>query len=129
VTRVLGSFSVWVACLVAVAATALVLAPSTPKDVQRIAHLESIVRCPACEDLSVAQSNAPSSLAVRHEIVRRVREGQSDTRILTSLEARYGTAVLLAPRAGGLGYLLWAVPVGVFVVGAALYGRLVRRRR
>ena len=62
------------------------LAPATDGAQARIAHLETLVKCPACEDLSVAQSNATSAIAVRHEIARRVRAGESDNQILTSLE-------------------------------------------
>jgi len=44
---------------------ALLEAPSTASAQGRIAHLETLVKCPACDDLSVAQSNATSSIAVR----------------------------------------------------------------
>jgi cytochrome c-type biogenesis protein CcmH len=86
------------------------------------------VKCPACEDLSVAQSNATSSIAVRNDIARRVHEGQSDNTILTSLEATYGTSILLSPSTSGLGLLLWLVPLAAVGVFAVAVVRVARRR-
>jgi cytochrome c-type biogenesis protein CcmH len=125
---VLGSFRLWVVALIAVAALVAIMTPHSSAATARIAHLESLVRCPSCEDLSVAQSNATTAIAVRHEIVRRVSRGDSDTAILTSLEATYGTSVLLSPPTSGLGVLLWAGPAAILLVAGALATRLVRRR-
>jgi cytochrome c-type biogenesis protein CcmH len=122
--RSLRSFRVWCLALVAVVALVLVAAPSTGTVQGRIAHLETLVKCPACEDVSVAQSNATSAIAVRNEIVQRVRAGDSDSQILTSLESRYGTSILLSPPTSGIGALLWLALLALVVVGV----RLARRR-
>jgi cytochrome c-type biogenesis protein CcmH len=114
--------------LVAVVAIVLTTAPSTATAQSRIAHLETLVKCPACEDISVAQSNATSAIAVRNEIAQRVRSGDSDSQILTSLESRYGTSILLSPPTSGIGALLWLVPVAALLVLAVAGVRLARRR-
>ena len=59
------------------------------------------MRCPACEDISVAVSDATSAIAVRHEITRDVHRGDSDNTILTSLEDTYGASILLSPPTTG----------------------------
>jgi cytochrome c-type biogenesis protein CcmH/NrfF len=127
--KVLKSFRVWCVALVVVAAVAVVLNPHPSSQTARIAHLETLVRCPACHDLSVAESNQTSALAVRNEITQKVKAGVSDSAILTSLEATYGTSILLSPPTSGLGVLLWVVPVGglALLVGSSI--RLARRRR
>ena len=124
----LKSFWLWSLAFLCVLAVALLEAPSTASAQGRIAHLESLVKCPACDDLSVAQSNATSSIAVRHDIARRVKAGESDNKILTSLEATYGTSILLSPSTSGLGLLLWLVPFAAVVALAVAGVRLVRRR-
>ncbi|HEV7958501.1 MAG TPA: cytochrome c-type biogenesis protein CcmH [Acidimicrobiales bacterium] len=126
--KVLRSFTVWCVALVAVAAVAVILHPHGSGEEARIAHLESLVRCPACHDLSVAESNATSAIAVRNEITAAVKSGRSDNEILTSLEDSYGTSILLSPPTSGLGVLLFLVPsLGVvLLVGSAV--RLTRRR-
>ena len=125
--RRLGSFRLWAVALLAVVVIAVVSAPST-SSAQRISHLESLVKCPSCEDLSVAQSTASSALAVRHEIAAMVAKGESDTQILTTIEDSYGPVILLSPSTTGLGTLLWLLPTGVFV-GLLATVLVLRRRR
>jgi cytochrome c-type biogenesis protein CcmH len=126
--KVVRSFWLWCLALVAVVALTLVSAPATGGAQARIDHLETLVKCPACEDLSVAQSNATSAIAVRHEIAQRVKAGQSDNQILTSLESVYGTSILLSPPTSGLGTLLWIVPILVVAAMVVAGVRLARRR-
>jgi cytochrome c-type biogenesis protein CcmH len=126
--KILKSFTLWGVVFVLVAVTAVLVRPSGSSDAARIAHLETLVRCPSCDDLSVAVSNATSAIAVRHEISTKVHEGKSDDEILTSLEAAYGTSILLSPPTSGLGVLLWVVPLlGVLLLVASAV-RLARRR-
>lgn len=98
----------------------------------RIVALEREVRCPGsgCGDLSVAQSYAPSSVALRNEIVQGVDSGQSDSDILATIVARYGTGILLSPPAGGLDTVLWGAPIALAAAAiAGLCVAVVRRRR
>ncbi|MGH9021233.1 MAG: cytochrome c-type biogenesis protein [Acidimicrobiales bacterium] len=127
-TRALGSFRLWLAALVAVGALCVIALPRTSAAAARVARLESLVRCPSCEDLSVAQSNASSAVAVRHQIVHQVAVGRSDTEILTSIEDQYGSSVLLSPSTSGLGALLWAVPLAALTLAGVVLARLARRR-
>ncbi len=123
-----GSFLVWVLALVVVAVFAVLSAPSSSSAAGRIAHLETLVKCPSCEDLSVAQSTSSSSLAVRHEIAQLVARGDSDSQILTTIEDAYGPSILLSPSTAGWGVLLWLVPSAVFV-GLVATVVVLRRRR
>jgi cytochrome c-type biogenesis protein CcmH len=126
--NVVKSFRLWCLAFLCVLAVVLLEAPSTASTQGRIDHLESLVKCPACDDLSVAQSNATSSIAVRNDIARRVKEGESDNKILTSLEAAYGTSILLSPSTSGLGLLLWLVPLAAVLALVVAGVRLARRR-
>ncbi|MEI6735951.1 MAG: cytochrome c-type biogenesis protein CcmH [Actinomycetes bacterium] len=125
-TGIAKTFRLWLAAFVVAFFTIFATSVTTSSTDRRIAHLESIVRCPACEGLSVAQSNATSSIAVRHEIDRRVKAGESDTSILTSLQERYGSAILLTPSSRGLGALLWIVPFAAVGLGLFILRRVVR---
>jgi cytochrome c-type biogenesis protein CcmH len=125
---ILRSFRLWCVALVAVIAVAVVVAPNGSSAANRIAHLETLVRCPSCDDLSVAVSNATSAIAVRHEITTKVHEGQSDDEILTSLESVYGASILLSPPTSGIGALLWIVPLLGLALLVASAVRLTRRR-
>ena len=100
-------------------------------DKGRIAALERDVRCPGtgCGDLSVAQSDDPSSIAVRNEIVADVHSGRSDADILATIAARYGNGVLLSPPSGGIDTVLWAAPLVVAGGAVASLGVFAVRRR
>jgi cytochrome c-type biogenesis protein CcmH len=106
--------------LVIVAIVALTigsLGRSAPTVAQRAAAIESRIKCPSCEDISVAQSEAPTAIAARHQIVRMVKAGATDAAIEQSFVNRYGPSILLAPPVAGLDALVWVLPL-VAVIGA-----------
>ena len=121
------SFPVFLSALVLVFTLIVVTRPTTNVVSSRIDHLTHVVRCPSCEGLSVAQSNATSSIAIRQEIEAKVRAGVSDSEILTSLQSRYGQRILLAPSSRGVGVILWLVPLSAILGGAYVLVRVVRR--
>jgi hypothetical protein len=86
-----------------------------------------LVKCPSCENISVAVSNSTSAIAIRNEISASVKSGKTDTQILTSLEARYGTQILLSPSTSGIGVVLWLGPLLV-VLAILLVGLRLRKR-
>jgi cytochrome c-type biogenesis protein CcmH len=87
--------------------------PQTPA--QRAAAIESVVRCPSCTDVSVAQSEESTALSVRHEIERQVARGRSTAQIEQTLVSQYGQTILLEPPDSGGFAVVWIVPI---VVGA-----------
>jgi cytochrome c-type biogenesis protein CcmH len=91
--------------------------PPTTKD--RVDRIAQEVRCPTCEGLSAAESDAPSSQAIRQEIQRRVDAGQSDDQIRAFLVSRYGKDIILRPESRGVSALVWALPASAVVVAAA----------
>lgn len=97
---------------------------------RRIAGLETQIKCPSCDDLSVAQSSSSTSLAVRRQIVRLVRHGDSDQQVEDALVDEYGPTILLAPPASGLSAAVYVLPAvaGAVAVGtlAALFWRRTR---
>jgi cytochrome c-type biogenesis protein CcmH/NrfF len=94
----------------------------------RIQHLEQLVKCQSCENLSAYNSNSTSAIAVRNYIVAEVARGASDTKILTTLESQYGPSILLSPATGGLGSLLWITPALVVVLLIATFLNLRRKK-
>jgi cytochrome c-type biogenesis protein CcmH len=125
---VLRSFRLWLLVAVVVTGATLLLSPRVSTPASRIAHLESLVKCPSCQDLSVAQSTSASSLAVRADITRLVHAGESDAQILTTLESSYGPSILLSPPTSGWGSLLWIGPLGVVAVLVGVVVTVRRRR-
>lgn len=87
---------------------------------QRAAAIEAGVRCPSCTDVSVAQSNATTAIAVRHQVESMVAQGRSTADIDQVLVSEYGQTILLVPPDAGGVPLIWIIPL---VAGAgALVG-------
>ena len=96
-----------------------VTSSATPDAARRAAALETQIRCPSCEDVSVAQSSAASAIAVRHEVQRLAAAGVSDHAIEQRIVAQYGPSILLSPPDSGLSSLVWLLPLvaGLLAVG------------
>ena len=97
---------------------------------QRAAVIETNVRCPACTDLSVAQSNSTTAIAVRHQIESMVAAGSSTADIDHTLVSEYGQTILLTPPDSGGIPLIWVIPlvlgVGAVFAVAVLFWRRSR---
>ena len=98
-------------------------------DAQRVRHIASEIRCPTCRNQSAAESDAAAAKAVRDEIDRRVRAGQSDGQVVAFLVSRYGSDILLKPEASGVASLVWVLPVVAVVVAVAALAIAFRRWR
>jgi cytochrome c-type biogenesis protein CcmH len=101
--------------VVALAIGSGALDSAAPTPDQRAASLEAGVRCPSCTDLSVAQSNATTAIAVRHQIERMVAAGRTNADIDQALVSEYGQTILLVPPDAGGIPLIWIIPI---VLGA-----------
>ena len=116
VTFILALATLAVALVIGSGATA----SSAPTAAQRAEALDTQIRCPSCEDVSVAQSSAASAIAVRHEVAHLSASGLSDQAIEQRLVDQYGPGILLAPPDSGLSSLVWLLPLvaGVLSIGA-----------
>ena len=124
----IGSFKFWAVVMILLAGLAFMQRPHGDETKLRIQHLEQLVKCPSCENLSAYNSNSTSAIAVRNYIVAEVARGASDTKILTTLESQYGPSILLSPATGGLGSVLWIPPVLVVVLLIATFLNLRRKK-
>jgi cytochrome c-type biogenesis protein CcmH len=121
----------WIALgLVVVVALAIVVWPRGDQSPSARAHsLETQLKCPECEGLSVADSNAPTSRAIRTDIKRRIEQGESDARIRQAYVDRYGEQILLQPQGSGISLLVWVLPVVVLVLGGLGIAMVLARNR
>ena len=88
--------------------------PRTPQE--RVEYISRRLACPICDGESVFESRNADSQAIRIEIARQVDTGTvSDDQIINFIEQRFGSKVLLVPRATGIDALVWALPVAALV--------------
>ena len=100
-----------------------VFSSTPPTGAQRAASIESVIRCPSCEDLSVADSSAPTAVTVRATVRQLVDHGLTDSQIEDYLVARYGSAIVLDPPTSGWSSLVWVLPVAGGVLAAVVARR------
>lgn len=101
-------------------------AKSMTPDAARIAYLESIIRCPSCADLSIADSETTSATGLRTEVTKDVHEGLSDPAIEAQVEKEF-VGTLLIPT-GGDGVAIFLIPASIIVAGAVTFVVLIMRR-
>jgi cytochrome c-type biogenesis protein CcmH len=86
--------------------------------------IDSVLKCPVCDGLSVADSSAELAVTIRSQVLRAVRRGESASAIESHYVALYGPQELLRPR----NPLVWVVPVVVGALAVAGLGVFFWRR-
>ena len=87
------------------------------------------LRCLKCQSQSIADSDAPMAGDMRHQVRSRILAGESPDDIRAWLIARYGDYVSYNPTVSATTWPLFAIPVLlILIVAAVLLRRLGRRR-
>jgi cytochrome c-type biogenesis protein CcmH len=100
--------------------------PPTPA--QRAGALDAELRCPSCDDLSVADSSAASAVAIRQLVASDTGAGMTDSAIVSYLQSRY-PGIVLRPSTSGLEGLVWFAPITGFAVAVCVIGVVFWRRQ
>ncbi len=118
--------------LLLVAGSALAVQPdeilTDPGLEGRARALSRELRCMVCQNQSIDDSDAPLARDLRILVRERLTAGDSDKQVIDFLVSRYGDFVLLKPPFAWRTALLWAVPPGLLVIGAAMLWSFARRR-
>ncbi|MDQ6909282.1 MAG: cytochrome c-type biogenesis protein CcmH, partial [Actinomycetota bacterium] len=115
--------------LVLGAALVAALGLRPPSLSERTRSLESELRCPVCQGLSIADSPAELAVEMRSVVAARLAAGASDADVRAYFVERYGSWILLAPDPAGPNLLLWAIPGLVLIGGAAAVVARSRHRQ
>lgn len=95
---------------------------------QRFQHLTGELRCPKCQNQTIADSNAPLAQDLRQRVYDMIREGRSDAEITDFMVARYGDFITYRPSLKPVTWVLWFGPL-ILLTGIALgMWRWIRRR-
>ena len=99
-----------------------------PQQEQRARALSAELRCLVCQNQSIDDSDAQLARDLRLIVRERIKDGDSDSQILTFLVDRYGEFVLLKPRFGWHTLVLWAGPFAILLIGAFVVWRQAQRK-
>lgn len=99
---------------------------------ERVREIARELRCPVCQNLSVADSPSELAQEMRGIIREQLRAGKTPKEIKAYFVSKYGDWILLSPRSGGIGWLVWVGPFvgaagGLAIAGVAFW-RWSRRR-
>lgn len=92
-------------------------------------ELSSIMRCPVCQALSVADSPSLSAIAMKEEVRDLLARGYSEDQVMRYFEQAYGEFIRLEPKARGFNLVVWLAPALGLLVGLGLIARRIRARR
>ena len=101
----------------------------TEAQAQDFRSLIAKMRCLVCQNESLAASDADLAHDLRNEIYDMVRAGKSHDQVIDFMVARYGDFVLYDPPVKPSTYPIWFGPLILFLIGAALLIRAVRRKK
>jgi cytochrome c-type biogenesis protein CcmH len=127
-----GTFGIWMKALSLVGLAFVCLIPlalgaASPDLEAQVREIDSQLRCPVCQGLSVADS--PSELANEMRILVReqLQQGKTPPEVLDYFTQRYGEWILLAPPKRGFNLVVWGLPFVLLPIGAVAIYLGVRR--
>ncbi|MBM7334211.1 MAG: cytochrome c-type biogenesis protein [Alcanivorax sp.] len=93
----------------------------------RFHRLTEELRCPKCQNQSIADSDAEIARDMRERTARMIREGRSDQEVVNFFVDRYGDFVSYRPPVNERTVILWMGPLGLLLLGVLAIVLLVRR--
>lgn len=94
---------------------------------ERYQELTEKLRCPKCQNQSIASSNSPIADDMRNKTYELLHLGYSDDQIVNYMIDRYTEFVIYQPRFNWGTAWLWLGPILALIIGAVLVAWLARR--
>ncbi|MFQ5541758.1 MAG: cytochrome c-type biogenesis protein CcmH, partial [Candidatus Binatia bacterium] len=99
-----------------------------PVDLQeQVRRIAAELRCPVCQNLSVADSPSEMAQQMRALILQQLKEGKSPQQVVDYFTSKYGEWILLSPTTEGFSLLVWILPFVALAVGILLAVLVARR--
>ena len=89
----------------------------------RTYEVASLLRCPVCQGMSVADSPSTVALDMKQQVREMLAKGYTQDQILDYFEASYGQFVLEKPK----NPFVWILPIVVLLIGVGVVAVTLRR--
>lgn len=93
---------------------------------QRADAIAAKLRCPVCQNLSVADSTSFMANQIKDKIGKMLAEGKSEQEIIAYFQSKYGDWILLSPPRNGFDLTVWLLPFAGFLAGGIFLVMLLR---
>lgn len=80
-------------------------------------EIASLIRCPVCQGMSIADSPAEMAINMKHQVHALLERGYTRDQILDYFVRSYGQFVLLKPEFRGVNSLVWILPLIALAIG------------
>ena len=78
------------------------------------------IRCLICQGQSVHDSESDFASSIKLIIDRKINEGSSEDQIYDFLREKYGEWIIYSPELNKNTYILWLLPLLLFLLGGAI---------
>ncbi|MBI2461312.1 MAG: cytochrome c-type biogenesis protein CcmH [Candidatus Rokubacteria bacterium] len=96
-------------------------------DEEEVRRIAAGLRCPVCQNLSVADSPSEMAKQMRQLIRERLAAGVRPEEVVAYFTEKYGEWILLAPKPEGFNLLVWTLPFAGLLGGLVGVLLVVRR--
>ncbi|MBI2878659.1 MAG: cytochrome c-type biogenesis protein CcmH [Candidatus Rokubacteria bacterium] len=96
-------------------------------DEEEVRRIAAGLRCPVCQNLSVADSPSEMAKQMRQLIRERLAAGERPEEVVAYFTEKYGEWILLAPKPEGFNLLVWTLPFAGLLGGLVGVLLVVRR--
>ncbi|KFF63907.1 cytochrome c-type biogenesis protein [Pectobacterium brasiliense] len=96
---------------------------------QQFRELTMQLRCPKCQNNSIADSNSMIASDMRQKVYELMQQGQTKEQVVDYMVDRYGYFVTYEPPITPFTILLWLLPALFLAAGAWMIIRCARRIR
>jgi len=88
------------------------------------------IRCLICQGQSVYDSESDFANSIKLIVERKIVDGSSEKQIYDFLKEKYGQWILYEPELSKNTYILWILPILLFLLGGAIiYKNLIIRKK
>jgi cytochrome c-type biogenesis protein CcmH len=78
------------------------------------------LRCLICQGQSVYDSDSEFAISIKTLVDKKLKEGFSENQIYDFFKEKYGDWILYDPELNKNTYILWLLPILIFLIGGAI---------
>ena len=101
----------------------LILFGNVKAETSKVDEISKNLKCLICQGQSVYDSNSEFALSVKTLISQKLAAGNSEDDIYNFLKSKYGDWIVYEPEINKFTFLLWLLPILLFIFGGLLIVR------
>ena len=78
------------------------------------------LRCLICQGQSIYDSDSEFALSIKFLVKKKLKDGFSENQIYDFFKEKYGQWILYDPELNKNTYILWLLPMLIFLIGGAI---------